>query len=169
MQDLRMIRLETIRKFRSPFGICIAFSVLAVIGCDLFCNLGLISFSFPRPQTVVVLSSHTHGDGDHHHGREGHHSRDQHASSNHKSSEDKGCCNDRTQQFYSSLVNATNAQISFVHAEVFKLISTLIQCDLIEHNLLSTLSFSSKFAHKPNGPPGITGHVIRVLFCSFII
>ncbi len=168
-----MISLKTIRKFRCPFAICITLSIALVLGCDLLCDLGLISFQLPQPSLVSESTIHSHDHEDEHHSsgnRDNQQSYDQESvKHHHESTNEEGCCGDLTQRFYSSLINAAGTQVSLVHAAVYKLITTITFVDLNESYLKEYLLFTSKFDHRPNGPPGYTGHRIRVLFCSFLI
>lgn len=170
-----MISLKTIRKFRCPFVICIVLSIALVFGCDFLCDLGVVSFSVPHPSPVAVSSGHSHEDMDDEHSSNHHDSKkDAHdhgdAEHSHESTDEEGCCDDLTQQFYSSLVSTSGAQNTFlVHSGVHKLINILAFGDLIEFGVKGNIPLRSKFEHKPNGPPGIVGQNIRVLYCSFLI
>jgi hypothetical protein len=170
-----MTGLQTMRKFRCPFGICVILSIALVFGCDLLCDLGLVSISAPHPSPITVSSGHSHEDMDDDHSSNHHDSKkDSHdhgdAEHSHESTDEEGCCDDLTQQFYSSLVSTSGTQNTFlVHSEVHKLISILAVSDLIESSVEGNIPLRSKFEHKPNGPPGSTGQNIRVLYCSFLI
>jgi hypothetical protein len=168
-----MISLKTIRKFRCPFGICVILSIALVMGCDFLCDLGVISFQLPQPSLVSesAVHSHEHGEGHPSTSHQDNPTSHDHASAEHRheSPNEKGCCDDYTQQFYSSLVSTSGTQVNIVQAEFYKLISTLTFIDRFEISLTGTLPFNSKFDHRPNGPPGYTGHSIRILFCSFLI
>jgi hypothetical protein len=171
-----VIEFKTIREFRCPFGIGVILAIALVLGCDLLCDLGVVSFSPPQPSHHAADTGHSH--------KEGHHSSDHHDSKAHShpphdldtakhdhdsTNKDGGCCDDLTQQFYSSLVSTASGQVSIVHAEAYKLISTLMFVDVSKISLTGNLPFTSIFEHPPNGPPPQTGRTIRVLFCSFLI
>ncbi len=168
-----MINIKKARKFSCPFAICIILSFALVLGCDFLCDLGIVSFQAPQPSLVAESSVHSHQHGDEHptstH-RDNHKAPDLgSAEHHHESSNEEGCCNDLTQQFYSSLVNTAGTQVGLIQLEVYKLISILTFVDLNQISLKRNLLVLSKFEHPPNGPPGITGHGIRVLFCSILI
>ena len=168
-----MISLKTIRKFRCPFGICIILSIVLVFTCDFLCDLGVISFqsSESLPISETVDHHHEHGDKHSSAGHHDHHKSDEHKSAehHHESPDKGGCCDDYTRQFYSSLVSTSGTYVSVVHSEFYKLISTLTFVDLINITLHGTLPCNSKFEHRPNGPPGISGRIIRVFINSFLI
>jgi hypothetical protein len=145
-----------------------------VFGCDFLCDLGLISISAPHPVAVAISSGHSHEDTDDHHSSNHKDIKEDHdhgdAEHSHESTDEEGCCDDLTQQFYSSLVSTSGAQHTFlVQYEVHKLISILAFSDLIEFNVKGNIPLRSKFEHKPNGPPGFSGQNIRLLYCSFLI
>lgn len=162
------------RKSRCPFGIGVILSIALVFGSDFLCDLGVVSFSVPHPSPASI-SGHSHEDMDDNHSSnhqdrktDGHDHGD--AEHSHESTDEEGCCDDLTQQFYSSLASTSGAQNSFlVHSEVHKLISILAFSDLIEVSATGYILLRSKFEHKPNGPPGSAGQNIRVLYCSFLI
>ncbi len=166
-----MVQLKTIRKFKCPIAICGILAFAIVISCDLFCDLGLISFSFPQP--AVISTGHDHED--HHAGHDqsrqhNHVGHDHDPMANHhdQSSDEEGCCDDLTQRFYSSLTNSPANSTTLVHAQLFKVLSALF----FEHAsvVLNAIDLShTKFQHLPNGPPGISGQVLRVLISSFQI
>lgn len=156
-----MVRLKTIRKFKCPIALCGIMVFAIVVGCDLFCDLGLISFSLP--QRVVISAGHSHDDnhnGDHDHGAKADH--------NSQSTDEENCCDDLTQRLYASLTNNTTSNTTPVYVQLFKVLSTL----LFEYApvVLNPINLShTKFQHLPNGPPGINGQVLRVLIRSFQI
>lgn len=164
-----MISLKTLRKSGCPFAICIVASIAAVISCNFLCNVGLISFSRQSPIEVITGHGHEHSHGHHTSGHQDTNSHHQAAEHHHESPNEEGCCDDLTQRFYSSLINATDAQVSLIHAEVYKLIGTITFIDLNEINLKGYLLFTSKFEYRPNGPPGYADHRIHILVCSFLI
>jgi hypothetical protein len=153
--------------------VCIILSIASVFSCSFLCNLGLISFSHEEQPSISISTSHSHEHKGKHqplgHQEKGHSHSHKSNHHHHNSQKEEGCCNDLTQQFYSSLVSTTGVQLSIIHAELYKLISTLTFVDLTEINLKAYLLVSSRFEHMPNGPPGYAGHRIRVLFCSFLI
>ncbi len=168
-----MISLKTIRKFRCPFALCVILSITLVLGCDLLCDLGVISFELPQPALISESAGHSH-EHEEEHPSTGHHDNHKphdhgYAEHHHESPNEEGCCDDFTQQFYSSLVSTSGTQVSVVHAEFYKLISTLTFSDRVEISLTGTLPFNSKFEHRPNGPPGTSGQLIRVFINSFLI
>lgn len=164
-----MVQLKTIRKFKCPIAICGILALAIVISCNLFCDLGLISFSRP----AVSSTSHDHNDlhaGGHHQGSEHNHGHDHDAKANHhdQSSDKEGCCDDLTQRFYSSLTSSPTNNTTLVHVQLFKVLSMLFP----EHSpvVFSAADLShTEFYHLPNGPPGINGQVLRVLISSFQI
>lgn len=166
-----MVRLKTIRKFKCPIAICGLLAFAIVIGCDIFCDLGLISFSIPQP--AVISTSHDHDDhhtGSHHQGSQHNHGHDHDPIANHhdQSSGEEGCCDDFTQRFYSSLTSNSINSLALIHAQSFKVLSSLE----FEHApvVLNAIDLShTEFQHLPNGPPGINGQVLRVLINSFQI
>lgn len=166
-----MISLKAIRRFKCPFAICIVVAIASVVSCDLLCSLGLISFAKQSPITISTGHSHEHINDHHSSGKKSHqHSHDHEVVEHrHDSQNEEECCDDLTQRFYSSLINSTGSQLNLIHDEFHKLISTLTFFDLNEINPSVNLASTSKFDHKPNGPPGYSGFSIRVLFCSFLI
>jgi hypothetical protein len=169
-----MISIKTIRKLRCPFAICVILSIALVLGCDFLCDLGIVSFQLPQPPLVSESSSHNHEREDEHpsSGHQDNHKSHDHGSAehHHESPNEEGCCDDFTRQFYSSLVSTSGTQVSVVHSAFYRLISTLTFVERIENNSITgTLPSNSKFEHRPNGPPGYSGHNIRVLFCSYLI
>ena len=167
-----MVRLKTIRKFKCAIAIWGILAFVIVIGCDLFCDLGLISFSFPQP--VVISADHNHedhhSDGHHHGNQHNHGGHDQDPVTNHhdQSSDEEDCCDDLTQRFYASLRSNPTNNTALAHVQLFKVLSSLFFEDVpaffIAINLVHT-----EFQHLPHGPPGISGQVIRVLISSFLI
>jgi len=169
-----MIRFSAIRKIKCPLAICVIVSFALVFGCDLLCDLGIISFSATTP-TVVTTTSHNHENAQGHHGSSatGHdhnslsHTGDKHDHSN----EAEDCCDDITQQFYSSLVSSSGASLgSLIHAEAFKLIGTFTLPDIFRVESFKGLHVVSTYDHHSNGPPGgKVGQHIIILFCTFLI
>ncbi|QLH32215.1 MAG: hypothetical protein HWD62_07040 [Cyclobacteriaceae bacterium] len=169
-----MIRFSAIRKFKCPLALCVIVSFALVFGCDLLCDLGIISFSSTTP-TVVTTISHNHENEQGHHesSATGHdhnshsHSGDKHDHGN----EAEDCCDDITQQFYSSLVSSSGASLgSLIHAEAFKLISTFTLTGIFKVESFKGLQVVSTYDHHSNGPPG--GRIrqrICILFCTFLI
>lgn len=160
-----MITLGTIREFKRSIALIGVLSFATVYGCDLFCDLGIISFSFTQHPL-----SEQHDHGDHHAAKHGHGhaiAEDQPATPQDESSE-SGCCDDLTNRFYSSLANQTGDHVATVSPHVFKVILTLNR-----HDEVFTQDFSSlivtRFDHPPNGPPAIPGRYLRVLINSFLI
>lgn len=164
-----MISLKTLRKSGCPFAICIVMSIAAVISCNFLCNVGLISFSRQSPIEASTGHGHEQSQGHHTLGHQNAHSHHEAAEHHHESPNEEGCCDDLTQRFYSSLVNAADVQVRLIHAEVYKLIGTITFMDLNEIHVKRYLLLASKFEHRPNGPPEYSGHRIRVLFCSLLI
>lgn len=169
-----MIRIKTIRKLRCHTAICGILSLAIVLGCDLFCDLGLISFSFPKPTVVSV--SHSHEEGDHSSGHHddlelSHHDHDNSANADHsKSSDEEGCCDDLTQRFYSSLIKTSANNPVLVSLGVSRFLSPLFLGNVIENSTLAPFNLiDSKFQHLPNSPPGISGQARRVFISSFLI
>lgn len=162
-----MTTLKTIRKFRCPFGICIVLSILIVLSCDFFCRVGIISFSEFRSR--VEVAPHHHGDNhdSHHHGKQTAGHIHKHKSKNPESSS-KGCCDDRTQQFYSSLGNPSIAHTDLVRVNDFHQIFVFTQNIIVNSYFQKRLLFSSKYDHQPTGPP-VSGNIIRVFVSSFLI
>ena len=168
-----MTQLKTIRKFKCSITVCVVLSFALVMGCDLFCDLGLISFSFPR--TVAVSVSHNHEEGRH---DSGHRHDKQHSHSAHdhnstadnqaESSEEEGCCDDLTQRFYSSLTSNTAINTALVPVQAFNVLAALSH-EHVPAVLLPINFVNTKFEHLPNGPPGTSGQVIRVFISSFLI
>ena len=167
-----MVRLKTIRKFKCPIALCGIIVFAVVVGCDLFCDLGLISFSIP--QLTVTSSGHSHGDhhdDSHRQGKQHNHGDHDHgvkADHNSQSSDEENCCDDLTQRFYASLTNNTTNNTSPVQVQLFKVLFTL----LFEYApiVINPIDLGhTKVQHLPNGPPGINGQVLRILINSFQI
>ncbi len=172
-----MISFSAIRKIKCPMALCVIVSFALVFGCDLLCDLGIISFS-PTPPTVVTTTSHNHS----HESEQGHHGSSAtagHNQNSHSHTDDKhdhgneaeDCCDDITQQFYSSLVSSSGATLgSLIHAEAFKLISTFTLPDIFKGKSFKGLQVVSTYDHHSNGPPdGKVGQRICILFCTFLI
>lgn len=169
-----MIRFSAIRKFKCPLALCVIVSIALVVGCDLLCDLGIISFS-SSTSTVVTTTSHNHENEQGHnkssatgHDHNSHnHTGDKHDHGN--AAED--CCDDFTQQFYSSLVSSSGASLgSLIHAEAFKLISAFTPSGIFKVEFFKGLQVVSTYDHHSNGPPG--GRIrqrICILFCTFLI
>lgn len=169
-----MIRFSTIRKMKCPLALGVIISFALVFACDLLCDMGHISFA-PTIPTVLSANSHNH----HRHENE----QDPHGSSttaghDHNSHSHEGdkrkrgaCCNDITQQFYSSLVSSSGASLgSLIHAEAFKVINAFILPDILRVGSFKGLQVISTYAHYSNGPPGgKVGQHIIILFCTFLI
>lgn len=165
-----MITLKTIRKFRCPFAVCVILSIAVVIGCDLLCDLGILSFSFPRPVQVTESSLHqdqhhasSHGNGHNHH----QHSHGPAAYGHEAESEDEDCCDDLTKKFYSSLTSQSSGT-SLIKIELFKVLS-FISFESLDVVYTPLIIENIESWHLPNGPPGINGQLIRVLIRSFQI
>lgn len=172
-----MIRFSAIRKFKCPLALCVIVSFALVFGCDLLCDLGIISFS-PNTPTVVTTTSHNHSNQNvpgHHGGSAtaGHdHNSHSHTGDKHDhGNEAEDCCDDITQQFYSSLVSSSGASLgSLIHAEAFKLIGTFTLPDIFKVESFKGLHVVSTYDHHSNGPPGgKVGQRICILFCTFLI
>lgn len=172
-----MIRFSAIRKFKCPLALCVIVSFALVFGCDLLCDLGIISFSANTP-TVVTTTSHNHSNQNvpgHHGGSAtaGHdHNSHSHTGDKHDhGNEAEDCCDDITQQFYSSLVSSSGASLgSLIQAEAFKLISTFTLHDIFKVESFKGLQVVSTYDHHSNGPPGgKVGQRICILFCTFLI
>lgn len=172
-----MIRFSAIRKFKCPLALCVIVSIALVFGCDLLCDLGIISFSAATP-TVVTTTSHNHG----HENEQGHHGSSATAGHNqnpHTHTDDKhdhgneaeDCCDDITQQFYSSLVSSSGASLgSLIQAEAFKLISAFTLPGIFKVESFKGLQVVSTYDHHSNAPPDRkVGHRICILFCTFLI
>ena len=168
--DSRMKHMEAIRKLKCPLAICLILSFGIVIGCDVFCDFGLISFSFPQN---VVSTGHNHED--HHSGGHDHDIQHGHGGHDHgpmaehhdQTPSGKDCCDDITNRFYSSLANTT-IYVGELHVQLFKVLSILY----FGHLNLVSISFhlsETQFRYLPNGPPGLNGQLLRVLISSFQI
>ena len=152
-----------------------------VFGCDLLCNFGIISFSAPAHTVVTIAYPNDALDGEHAHHTHAHHTSSSTASHDHNSHKPTGdthepgdqedCCDDITQQFYSSLVSSSGASLaSLIHAEAFKVISAFIKPDIFSVESIRGLHKVSTDDHHSNGPPGgKVGHHICILFCTFLI
>lgn len=154
-----------------------------VVGCGVLCDLALIPFS--SSQSVVQASrqhdahsahnaSHQgkhhadHGDHDHKnhdHGDHGHAATNDH---NDQSSNERGCCEDLTQRFYSSLTESPTATIQINHVQAFKVLATLF-LERASVALKPVDPIHIEFRHLANGPPGRNGQHLRILFSSFQI
>jgi hypothetical protein len=141
-----------------------------VIGCDLLCDLGILSFSFPKPGQIaasIQQQDHHHAakpDNDHSHHAHGH---GQAAHGHGAESEDEDCCDDLTQRFYSSLTSQSSGA-SLIQIELFKVLFVIpLESIGAAYNPLAIESVESW--HLPNGPPEINGQTIRVLIRSFLI
>lgn len=167
-----MIRFSAIRKFKCPLALCVIVSFALVFGCDLLCDLGIISFSSTTP-TVVTTISHNHENEQGHHesSATGHDHNSHSKGDKHHGSEAEDCCDDITQQFYSSLVSSSGtAPASLIHAEGFKVISALALTDIFKVEFFKGLQVVSTYDHRSNGPPGgKVGQHIIILFCTFLI
>ncbi len=172
-----MIRFSAIRKIKCPLALCVIASFALVFGCDLLCDLGIISFSSSTP-TVVTYASHNHS----HENEQGYHGSSASAGHDHNSHSHTGdkhdhgnkaedCCDDITQQFYSSLVSSSGASLgSLIHAEAFKLISACTLSGIFKVESFKGLQVVSTYDHHSNGPPGgKVGQHIIILFCTFLI
>ncbi|CAN5430873.1 hypothetical protein BH09BAC3_BH09BAC3_06980 [soil metagenome] len=169
-----MTRLKIIRKFRCHTAICGILSLAIVLGCDLFCDLGLISFSFPKPATVSAAHSHAeddHSSGHHDDVEPNHHDHDNSANADHsKSTDEEGCCDDLTQRFYTSLIKTSANNPVLVSQGVTRLLSPLFLGNVMETSTLAPFNLvNAKFEHLPNSPPCISGQVKRVFISSFLI
>lgn len=172
-----MIHFSAIRKIKCPLALCVIVSFALVFGCDLLCGLGIISFSSPAPAVVTTTShNHSHENEQGHHGglvTAGHdHNSHSHTGDKHShDKEAKDCCDDITQQFYSSLVSSSGASLgSLIHAEAFKLLSTFTFPDILRVESFKGLQVVSTYDYHSNGPPGgKVGQRICILFCTFLI
>lgn len=167
-----MTGFSTIRKIKCPLGLCVILSFVLIYGCDILCDLGVISFNLPEA-AVVSTSSHHHEVGDDHSriGNHGHKTLDDGVKHDHNPKQSKdGCCDDLTQRFYSTLVNApSNAIGALLHAEALKFIGVFV---LIESNQPYTACHflaSRSFDHKPKGPPGYITRYYQIFLCTYII
>lgn len=169
--------LSGIRKIKCPLAICVIVSFATVFGCDLLCALGVVSFSSSIPAAVSTAShSHSH-EGDHdHHGKATAASQDQnshgHRSDKHNhDNEAENCCDNITQQFYSSLVTNSRGSLgSLIHAEAYRLIYTLTLLEVSKVESSKGLQVASSFDHYSNGPPGRkAGQHICILLSTFQI
>lgn len=168
---IEMIAFKTIRKFKCPFALCVILSIAAVIGCDLLCDLGILSLSFPKPGQVVASVQQQ----DHHHdakpGNNHSHHPHSHGPAAHghdAESEDEDCCDDLTQKFYSSLANQSHSIKAFIQVELFKLIAA-VSPEWISGAYAPCVVENTESWHLPNGPPEIKGQTIRILIRSFLI
>jgi len=169
-----MIRFSAIRKFKCPLALCVIVSFALVFGCDLLCDLGIISFSSTTPTVVTTISQNHENEQGHHESSATGHDHNSHSHSGDKhdhGNEAEDCCDDITQQFYSSLVSSSGASLgSLIHAEAFKLISTFTLTGIFKVESFKGLQVVSKFDHSSNGPPGgKVGPRICILFCTFLI
>lgn len=171
-----MIRFSAIRKVKCPVALSVMVSFALVFGCDFLCDLEIISFS-NNTLTVVTTVSRHHS----HENEQGHHenpatSAHHHNSHNHTGDkhdhDNKGdeCCDDITQQFYSSLVSFSGASKgSLIHAEAFKVISAFALPDIFKLKSFKGLQVASPCHYHANGPPGKGKQYIYILFCIFLI
>ncbi|MBL7857238.1 MAG: hypothetical protein JNM57_06080 [Cyclobacteriaceae bacterium] len=171
-----MISFSAIRKIKCPLALCVIVSFALVFGCDLLCDLGIISFA-PATPTVVAANSHNHNhsheneQGNHGSSATGHdHNLHNHAGDRH-GNEAEDCCDDITQQFYSSLVSSSGGSFgSLIHAEAFKVICTFTLPNILKIESFKRLQVVSTYDHNSNGPPGgKVGQHIIILFCTFLI
>ena len=163
-----MIHLASIRHFKKTIAITFAFSILAVIACDVICSLDRI-FPFARQNALLLASVKTesikkdHHEHDHHHqsapGTTPVHSHDS------SSDSQDNCCEDITNQFYQSLFKTNDATISKTPTQSFILIT-----ELTNYKYLSrTVEYSNPEPTRPKIPPKITGNYRRILMSSFLI
>lgn len=178
-----MAALKTIRKFKCPIALCGIMAFVIVVGCSVLCDLGLIPFA--SAQSAVVSASHQHDDHAHndggHQGKQddhGNHDHNSHDHGNHhhdgasdhhdQSPEDKDCCGDLTQRFYTSLTEGPTGAVKIAHVQLSKVLATLFleQAPVV----IKPVNLSHvEFHHLANGPPGRNGQVLRILFRSFQI
>lgn len=164
-----MVQLKTIRKFKCAISICGIFAFAIVFGCDLFCDLGLISFSPPG----VIFAAHNHEDhssNDHQGGKQQPGNHQHSVVGNHldQSSDEEGCCDDLTQRFYFSLSTTGLSYVALVHVQLLMVLSSLFFN--LAPVVFTTINLRhTEFQHLPNGPPGMNGNMLRVLISSFLI
>lgn len=172
-----MIPFSAIRKIKCPVALCVIVSFALVFGCDLLCDLGIISFSSATP-AVATTTSHDHR-YENEPGHQGssapaghdHNSHSHTGDKNDHGNEAENCCDDITRQFYSSLVSSSGASVGLlIHAEAFKLISTFTLPDIFKVESFKGLQVVSTCDPHSNGPPeGKVGQRISILFCTFLI
>jgi hypothetical protein len=151
-------------------------SFALVFGCDLLCDLGVVSFSRPAPAIVSNSPSHNHNheNGSDHHGSSAASGNDHHSQS-HKHGNDSNtadeCCDDLTRQFYSTLVSSSGASTgSLIHASAFRLISALSLPDVFKVESFNSLRVASAYDHHSNAPPGgKVGRGLCIILSTFLI
>jgi len=162
-----MIKLKTIRKGKIAITMVAILSLVTVLGCDFFCDIGLVSFSFADAHSNTHDGHEAHSSG-HHPDRQHHHAAIEQSEHHPDESSQEDCCDDLTKRFYSSLSNQAPNGVFITPVQIFKIILTLQQPEGINRFNSSNL-FISKFDHPPNGPPNINGRFVRVLINSFLI
>lgn len=166
-----MTNISTIRKIKCPLALCVIVSFVLVYGCDILCDLGVISFSLPNA-TVVSTTSPQHATSHDHSGSGNHDHKTHDHSTKHDHDAQQGsdeCCDDLTQQFYSSLVNSPG-NATLLLAEGFKLICIVTLPDISNLGAFKDLIVDFSYDNPSNGPPGlIQGQHLRILFCTFLI
>lgn len=159
-----MTQLETIRNHKKPIAIIYILSLTIVFGCNLLCDLDVISFSFTQHAEQSDHGDH-HATGQHHDQPMVEHESTVHQ---HDESSEENCCDDLTKRFYSSLTNQTANTLVVVPVQMFKIILTLSKTGRI-NNFNHENLIVSKFYHLPHGPPDLKGRFVRVLINSFLI
>lgn len=166
-----MTAISAIRKIRSPLALCVIVSISVVYRCGGLCDLGIITFS--RRSNVDVAESKTLKMMNE---RQDHKSNHAHKTHCHDAEHEKpshgreDCCEDLTQQFYSSLVNTTVSDFALLHREGFRLLHKSPFRDVWRVGSLDCPVLSSAYSSQANSPPGLrAANALLILFSTFVI